>query len=133
MKNPNYQLLLYLTLPLICGMRDPFVPVMDTCQAAQLSLWHLRGVMQSADRWIGMLESSENKWHRIEQGERLYTGWQVSDIKQGSVTVDVGPGCEPRYWQWKREGTQDDKKDRPAVAAERAAVEPSEKRLAGGR
>ncbi|VFS58925.1 Uncharacterised protein [Kluyvera cryocrescens] len=43
MKNPNYRLLLYLTLPLICGMRDPFVPVMDACQAAQLFAMALAG------------------------------------------------------------------------------------------
>ena len=130
--SPNYRLLLYLFIPLICGMRDPFVPVIDACQTAQLSLWHFRGVMQSAERWIAMLQSTENKWHRIEQGKRLDTGWRVSGITQGNLTVDVGPGCEPRYWQWKREGTHDDKKDIPADVTERAAVEPGEKRHAGG-
>ncbi|MGO1308216.1 MAG: HofP DNA utilization family protein [Kluyvera intermedia] len=38
--------------PLLCGMRDPFAPVADLCQTAQLPLWHYRGVAQSADRLI---------------------------------------------------------------------------------
>lgn len=132
MMNPSRRWFLCLIVPLICGMRDPFAPVVDACQTAQFPLWHYRGVTQSAERLIGIVQNGEGKWQRIEQGKRLNTGWRVSEITYDNLTVDAGEGCEPRYGQWKRQGDRNDKKDKSTDVAGRAAVESSEKRHAGG-
>jgi len=113
-------------------MRDPFAPVVDPCRTAQLSLWRYQGVTQSTQRQIGIMQNGEKKWLRIEVGGRLNAGWRVSEITHEHLAIDVGEGCEPRYWQWKREGTHDDKKDESANAVGRTAVEPGEKHHVGG-
>lgn len=128
----NPRLLLYLIIPLICAMRDPFEPVTDSCQTAQLSLWRYRGMVQSGERWIGIMQNGEGKWHRVEQGKRLSTGWMVNEVAHDHLTIDAGAGCEPRRWQWKREGTQNVNKDKSADAGDRATTESGKKRYAGG-
>ncbi|MFG0516606.1 HofP DNA utilization family protein [Kluyvera intermedia] len=134
MMNINSAMLFVFITPLLCGMRDPFAPVADLCQTAQLPLWHYRGVAQSADRLIAMVQSPEGKWQRIEPGQTIHSDWQVSGITPESLSVETGQGCEPDRWQWKREGTNHDKKDKPADAdaAGMAAVLPGEKHHAGG-
>jgi hypothetical protein len=66
MMNPSRRWFLCLIVPLICGMRDPFAPVVDVSDGA-ISLWHYRGVTQSAERLIGIVQNGEGKWQRIEQ------------------------------------------------------------------
>ncbi|MGO1308217.1 MAG: HofP DNA utilization family protein [Kluyvera intermedia] len=56
----------------------------------------------------------------------------MSGITPESLSVETGQGCEPDRWQWKREGTDHDKKDKSADAAGMAAVLPGEKHHAGG-
>lgn len=78
------------------------------------------------------MQNSEKKWLRIEAGNRLNTGWLVSEITHEHLIIDAGEGCEPRSWQWKREGTHDGKKDKSADVTDRAAMESGEKRHVGG-
>jgi pilus assembly protein HofP len=33
-----------LTLPLLLGMRDPFLPPEDRCAVSQMMLWHYQGM-----------------------------------------------------------------------------------------
>ncbi|MBW9462703.1 DUF2531 family protein [Kluyvera sp. EC_51] len=129
--NPERALLLLLTVPLLCGMRDPFAPVMDACQTAQLADWHYRGGTQSASRLIGMAQERDERWRRVEVGQTLNTGWRVTAITLDSLTVETGEGCEPRIWQWKREGTPNDKKDSAVEAGAGVSAGPGEERHAG--
>ncbi|MFP5594540.1 HofP DNA utilization family protein [Kluyvera sp. 142486] len=130
--NPERALLLLLAVPLLCGMRDPFAPVMDACQTAQLADWHYRGGAQSASRLIGVVQERGERWRRVEIGQTLNAGWRVTVITLDSLTVETGDGCEPRVWQWKREGTPNDKKD-SAVDADAGVSDGSgEKRHADG-
>lgn len=130
--NPERALLLLLTVPLLCGMRDPFAPVMDGCRTAQLADWHYRGGTQSASRLIGVVQERDEGWRRVEVGQALNAGWRVTEVTLDSLTVETGEGCEPRVWQWKREGTLNDKKDRAVDAGAGVSVGSSEKRHPGG-
>ncbi|MFH7828870.1 HofP DNA utilization family protein [Kluyvera chengduensis] len=113
-------------------MRDPFAPAIDTCQTAQLANWHYRGGTQSARRLIGLMQDSDGRWQRVEAGQTLSAGWRIKALTLDSLTVETGAGCEPQRWQWKREGTTNDKKDKPVrTDAAAASVEPSEKHHAG--
>ncbi|MEE9656351.1 HofP DNA utilization family protein [Kluyvera ascorbata] len=131
--NPERALLLLLIVPLLCGMRDPFAPAIDTCQTAQLANWHYRGGTQSAQRLIAVMQNNDGRWQRVEAEQTLSAGWRIKAITLDSLIVETGEGCEPLRWQWKREGTTDDQKDKPVrTDAVAASVEPSEKHHAGG-
>ncbi|MGL5699249.1 MAG: HofP DNA utilization family protein [Kluyvera sp.] len=119
---------LLLALPLLVAMRDPFAPVIDPCQAAQLSQWHFRGVVHSGSRMIGLMQGTEGQWRRVETGTLFNAGWRVIEIAADSLTTDTGIGCEPQRWQWKREGTPDDKKELSTHTARSAVTEPGQKR-----
>ncbi|MGU9866175.1 HofP DNA utilization family protein [Kluyvera ascorbata] len=130
--SPERALLLLLTVPLLCGMRDPFAPVVDVCQTAQLADWRYRGGTQSASRLIGVVQERDERWRRVEAGQMLNAGWRVTAVTLESLTVEMGEGCEPRIWQWKREGTPNDKKDSAVDAGAGVSAGAGEKRHAGG-
>lgn len=81
---------------------------------------------------MGMVQSGEGKWQRVVQGQFINTGWQVTEITLESLSVETGNGCEPGRWQWKREGTPNDKKDKPVDAGGITDIKPSEKRHVSG-
>ncbi|MDA8487374.1 MULTISPECIES: HofP DNA utilization family protein [Kluyvera] len=130
--NLNIPLGILLALPLLCGLRDPFAPVDDPCHSAQLNLWRFGGTIEAGGRTMGIVQRDDETWQRLENDTLLKTGWRVTEITPDELTVDVGTGCEPQRWQWKREGTSHHEKDKSADTAASAAAEPGEKRHAGG-
>ncbi|MDA8492054.1 HofP DNA utilization family protein [Kluyvera georgiana] len=121
-----------LVVPLLCGLRDPFAPVDDPCHSAQLNLWRYRGAIAMDGRTIGLVQRDDEVWQRLENDTVLNTGWRVTTLTPDELTVDVGTGCEPQRWQWKREGTTHNEKDKSADTAASAAAKSGEKRHAGG-
>ena len=103
--NPERALLLLLIVPLLCGMRDPFAPAIDTCQTAQLANWHYRGGTQSAQRLIAVMLDSDGRWQRVEAEQTLSAGWRIKAITLDSLTVETGEGCEPQRWHRVAAGT----------------------------
>ncbi|HAT3953779.1 MULTISPECIES: HofP DNA utilization family protein [Enterobacteriaceae] len=130
--NLKLPLAVIVAVPLLCGMRDPFVPIEDPCHHAQLSLWRYRGAAASGDRLIGIVQRGDDKWQRVEKDAVLHTGWRVLQVTPENLMVETGTGCEPQRWQWTREGTTKNEQDKPANTAASGAAEPGEKRHAGG-
>lgn len=100
----------FLLLPLITGMRDPFQPVPDSCQLAQMALWHYHGKVAVNDKVVGILRDPTGRWQRLREGNVLPGGWIIVRLNKEEATLENGEGCSPANWRWKREGTQDDKK-----------------------
>ncbi|MFV0261897.1 MAG: HofP DNA utilization family protein [Kluyvera sp.] len=131
--NRKRSLALIALLPLLCGMHDPFMPVDDPCHSAQLTLWRYRGLVEAGERMIAIVQRDDNQWQRVDNDTVLITGWRVIAITPETLTVAVGTGCEPQRWQWKREGTTQNEKDKSADTAASTAAQPGEKRHPDGR
>lgn len=112
-----------LMLPALLGMRDPFAPVEDKCQTAQLTQWHYRGVIHQGKRTIGIMLRDDDKWQRVEQGKVIYATWRVSSVTSSTLQVEIGRDCEVANWQWQREATVYDKKDSLAPIGDHPADE----------
>lgn len=96
-------------LPLLTGMRDPFQPVPDRCQIAQMTHWHWQGVVAVNGQHVGIVRDPAGNWRRIRQGESLFAGWRVAKLNKEEIALVNTEGCSPARWCWKRKGIQDDK------------------------
>ncbi len=113
---------LMLFLPLLLGMRDPFLPVDDPCRIAQLSQLQYAGSVDSGQRQIAFLRDEKGKWRRIQREDLLMTGWRITEITAESLTMETGEACEPSQWRIIKGEIEHDKKDKPAGADTAAAA-----------
>ncbi|EPH3183428.1 UNVERIFIED_ORG: pilus assembly protein HofP [Citrobacter freundii] len=97
-------LLACVSVLILTGMRNPFLPPEDRCQIAELSAWRYQGILSQGARPIGIVQDSQKKWQRVERNDVLKNGWTVTQITAQSVTLDTGKNCEPSQWQWQRQG-----------------------------
>lgn len=118
--NPRTTLLLL--LPLLLGMRDPFVPVEDPCREMSLSQWHYGGSVGAGSRLMAFLRDDTGKWQRVEKDAVLHNRWRIVQVADDALTIASAESCEPQVQRLIREGTQYDKKDKP-VGAHGAAVD----------
>lgn len=100
----NVRFLLLCSLLMLTGMRDPFHPPEDRCAAGQLAQWRYLGVVSSLNS-IGILQDGQKRWHRVRTDDRLPVGWRVIAINEKELVIALGEACEPKQWQWQREGT----------------------------
>lgn len=107
----DWRIPILLALPLLLGMRDPFLPAEDRCATAQMMLWHYRGVVSSGKQRIGMVRDASGKWRRLKSGQRLENGWVVSGIQPEQIDMAADADCETSQWHWPKEGTKHDAKD----------------------
>lgn len=129
----NLRAVVLLILPALLGMRDPFAPVDDPCRGKQLHLWQYGGLVDARPRTIGFLRDEAGKWRRAELGMSLYEHWRISQVTADRLTVDSAEGCEPRQWHLIRGGLQNDKKDRPAGAADSTTADGRQQKRVAGR
>lgn len=95
--------LLPLSLPLLAGDRDPFLPPEDRCQTAQLAQWRYGGAVGHPQYWVGYLLDHRNQWLRVRQDDALPGGWRIHVLTAERIEITTGPGCEPAHWEWLRE------------------------------
>ncbi|MEW5561816.1 HofP DNA utilization family protein [Enterobacter asburiae] len=107
--------LIVLLLPLLLGMRDPFLPAEDRCSSAQITLWHYRGMVSLGEQRTGIVLDASGKWQRLTQGQTLSNGWTVVAVQPDRMDMTAGTDCEPSQWRWIKEGTQHDSKDSVGV------------------
>lgn len=107
--------IIVLLLPLLLGMRDPFLPAEDRCSSAQITLWHYRGMVSLGDQRTSIVLDASGKWQRLTQGQTLNNGWTVVAIQPDRMDMTAGTDCEPSQWRWIKEGTQHDSKDSAGV------------------
>lgn len=100
----NVRFLLLCSLLMLTGMRDPFHPPEDRCAVGQLAQWRYLGVVSSISS-IGILQDGQKRWHRVRADDRLPVGWRVIAIDEKELVIALGDACEPKQWQWQREGT----------------------------
>lgn len=127
-------LLVCLSLPMLTGMRNPFLPPEDRCRLSELSAWRYQGMVSQGARAIGIVQDGQHKWRRVEQNEVLNSGWTVSQVTAQRLTIDTGKNCEPSRWQWQRQGEANEAMDSHGADGrdtQRAGRE-SAKRDAGG-
>lgn len=113
---------LMLFLPLLLGMRDPFLPVDDPCRIAQLSQLRYAGSVDSGQRQIAFLRDEKGKWRRIQREDLVMSGWRITEITAESLTMETGEACEPSQWRIIKGVVEHDKKDKPAGAVTAAAA-----------
>ncbi|MGG5835607.1 HofP DNA utilization family protein [Huaxiibacter chinensis] len=99
--------LLVCAVLMLTGMRDPFRPPDDRCAIGQLHQWRYHG-MVNGRHIVGMVEDGEKHWLRIRQNDQLPAGWRVTSIDEQALVLNVGKGCEPNEWRWKRERTKNE-------------------------
>ncbi|HCW0176715.1 MULTISPECIES: HofP DNA utilization family protein [Citrobacter] len=104
-------LLACVSVLVLTGMRNPFLPPEDHCQIAELSAWRFQGMVSQDTRPIGIVQDNQHKWRRVERNEVLKNGWKVAQITAQSITLDIGKNCEPPQWQWQRQGAVNEAKD----------------------
>lgn len=100
-----------LLLPLLTGMRDPFQPVPDRCLFAEMALWRFQGMVDVDGQRVGMVRNPNGVWRRLREGDSLFGGWRIVLLNKEEITLENGAGCSPANWRWRREGTQDDKRN----------------------
>jgi hypothetical protein len=54
---------------------------------------------------IGILQDGQKRWHRVREDDRLPVGWRVIAMDEKELVIALGDACEPKQWQWQREGT----------------------------
>jgi len=89
----------------LTGMRDPFRAPVDRCEIGKLDKWRFKGLVLG----VGIVKDEQDRWHRVRQDDRLSLGWRVLAINETEIVVEVGEGCDPKEWRWKREGTKNEK------------------------
>lgn len=94
--------LLCFCLLTLTGMRDPFRPPEDRCRIAELSQWRYQGAVRKGERWIGILKDSQQKWRRVEEGQKLENGWTIVRLTAQTLTLTTGKNCAPPQWRWLR-------------------------------
>ncbi|HBV6391690.1 TPA: DUF2531 family protein [Klebsiella aerogenes] len=129
MKYKGYMLLL--VCPLLAGARDPFLPVEDHCQTAQLTQWRYGGGFGRPAQWLGLVQDHTGQWRRVRINDVLPGGWRIRQLTAETLTLEANTGCEPARWVWSRKESQHDAKDKPATSAAAAAGRGGEKRTAG--
>lgn len=107
----DWRSVIVLSLPVLLGMRDPFLPPEDHCATSQMALWHYRGRVSSGEQQTGIVVDAEGKWRRLEQGQRLDNGWTVTAVQPEQMEMAASAECEPSQWRWLKEGTKHDSKD----------------------
>ena len=118
MRINGWYLLWLLPLPVLAADRDPFEPVEDRCQTAQLAQWHYGGAVGTAQQNVGYLQDRTGKWRRVRVDDALPPGWQVTALTTERIEIMTRPGCEPLRWAWKRkENGINDAMDKPADSA----------------
>lgn len=100
-----------LLLPLLTGMRDPFQPVPDRCRFAEIALWRFQGMVEVDGQRVGIVRDPRGAWRRLREGDSLFSGWRIALLNKEELTLENGAGCSPANWRWRREGTQDDKRN----------------------
>lgn len=111
----NVRFLLLCSLLMLTGMRDPFHPPDDLCAAGQLSQWRYQGIVSGISS-IGILQDGQKRWHRVTVDDRLPVGWQVIAMDEKELVIALGDACEPKQWQWQREGTGKNENQDSALA-----------------
>jgi len=100
-----------LLLPLLTGMRDPFQPVPDRCRFAEIALWRFQGMVDVCGQRVGIVRDPWGAWRRLREGDSLFGGWRIVLLNKEELTLENDAGCSPANWRWRREGTQDDKRN----------------------
>ena len=80
-------LLACVSVLILTGMRNPFLPPEDRCQIAELSAWRYQGILSQGARPIGIVQDSQKKWRRIERNDLLKNGWTITQITAQSAAV----------------------------------------------
>ena len=97
-------LLACMSVLMLTGMRNPFLPPVDRCQIAELSTWRFQGMVSQGTRPIGIVQDSQKKWRRVKPNDVLKNGWTITQITAQNITLDTEKNCEPPRWQWQRQG-----------------------------
>ncbi|MDU5713973.1 MAG: HofP DNA utilization family protein [Citrobacter freundii] len=82
-------LLACISVLMLTGMRNPFLPAEDRCQIAELSTWRFQGMVNDV----------------------LKNGWTIMQITAQNITLDTEKNCEPPRWQWQRQGAVNEAMD----------------------
>lgn len=91
-------------LPLLLGMRNPFLAPQVNCPNGKTGAWRYSGLVMGKAP-LGIVLDAGGRWHRVRPGEALPTGWQVVALNEKEIVIDTLAGCEPQHWRWPREGT----------------------------
>ena len=104
-------LLACMSVLMLTGMRNPFLPPEDRCQIAELSTWRFQGMVSQGTRPIGIVQDSQKKWRRAKPNDVLKNGWTITQITAQNITLGTEKNCEPPRWQWQRQGAVNEAKD----------------------
>ncbi|MDH1797962.1 DUF2531 family protein [Citrobacter sp. Cpo061] len=104
-------LLICVSVLMLTGMRNPFLPPEDRCQIAELSTWRFQGMVSQGSRPIGIVQDSQKKWRRVKPNDVLKNGWTITQITAQNITLDTERNCEPPRWQWQRQGAVNEAMD----------------------
>ena len=104
-------LLACMSVLMLTGMRNPFLPPEDRCQIAEMSTWRFQGMVSQGTRPIGIVQDSQKKWRRVKPNDVLKNGWTITQITAQNITLDTEKNCEPPRWQWQRQGAVNEAMD----------------------
>ena len=60
-------LLACISVLILTGMRNPFLPPEDPCQIAEWSTWRYQGMVSVGERPIGIVHDGQHKWRRVSE------------------------------------------------------------------
>ncbi|MFP7261464.1 HofP DNA utilization family protein [Citrobacter portucalensis] len=104
-------LLACMSVLMLTGMRNPFLPPEDRCQIAELSTWRFQGMVSQGTRPIGIVQDSQKKWRRVKPNDVLKNGWTITQITAQNITLGTEKNCEPPRRQWQRQGAVNEAMD----------------------
>lgn len=76
----------------IAATRNPFQPPENPCQHPWHN-WRYQGVVQQNTVRRALIQTSENQWQRLSQGETLATGGTVLSVTLKTVTLSAASEC----------------------------------------
>lgn len=96
--------------------RDPFRPVEDACQSAQVfpDHWRLKGIVGQKQNYRALLLTAKGKWAQRRQGEPVDEHWYLLNVGPLSITLGDRKGCQPPV-EKRLKGSLYEKDDLPAV------------------
>nr|WP_255491265.1 MULTISPECIES: HofP DNA utilization family protein [unclassified Cronobacter] len=93
----------------VWGEGDPFAPPQARCQLHQADLWRYGGMVKKGESVRVLLQTPDKKWLRVSPGATLPTGWQLTGVEAGKVTLKSGEGCRPSVLVWTLKDAHHDK------------------------
>lgn len=76
----------------LAAPRDPFRPVQEKC-ATEWQGWRYGGSVTGESGSVALLQSVDQRWHRVAPGEGVAAGWQVTEISPHRVVLSHDGEC----------------------------------------